>query len=357
MGKRNSKLEIVRIISIVFIVLSHYVIHSGYDVNNLPIGINRYILELGVLGNIGTMLFVLISGFFLINSNEIKLKKIIHFLTQVSFYSITIYLLLVLLNIELFSVKSLILNMFPVTFKRYWFATTYFILYLFHPFINRFINSLQRKEHLDFLLLGVFVFFVLSTLTTMDFYGNELICFILLYSIGAYFSKYKNNYFYKNNNSLKIMIVSIILIASSIITFDVLGTKIDFFGKHSTYLLNMHSIFALLLALSIFSIFSMMKPNTNKIINYVSTLVFGIYLISDNKYMRSIIWCDVLKNKKFFSSNYLAVHLIMSIILVCFFCILIELVRKIIFDKCVFRFLDSKIDELELNIKNKMKNK
>lgn len=203
MEKRNSKIEILRIISIILIVLSHYVVHSGVDIHDMPFGINRYILELGVLGNIGTMLFIFITGYFLVGSYKIKFKKIFHYLLQVFFYSSIIYILMVLLGREPFDIKELMINFFPLTFKRYWFATAYFIIYLFHPYINKFINSLSRKEYTNFIILSVFLFFFLSTLTTMDFYGNEIIYFVTFYSIGAYMSKYRDNYFFRKNNSKK----------------------------------------------------------------------------------------------------------------------------------------------------------
>ena len=175
MSKRNSKIELLRIISIFLIVLSHYVVHSGANIHDLSFGFNKIILEMSILGNIGTMLFVLISGYFLINSDEVKLKKIIHFWLQVFFYSFFIYLLLLLINKETFDIKNLVLNSFPITFKRYWFATAYFILYLFHPHINKFLNSLSQREHFNFIILGVVIFYLLSTITTMNYYGNELL--------------------------------------------------------------------------------------------------------------------------------------------------------------------------------------
>lgn len=179
MNKRNSKIEILRIISMILIVMSHYVMHSGFDFHELPFSINKIILEFSVLGNIGTMLFVLISGYFLINSNRINLKKVIKYIFQVMFYSISIYLLICIFNKETLSIKSLMLNFMPLTFKRYWFATTYFIIYLFHPYINKFINSLSRKEHRYFIYLSIFIFFILKTIFNTDFYGNELTYFLV----------------------------------------------------------------------------------------------------------------------------------------------------------------------------------
>ena len=353
MDKRNSKIELLRIISIVFIVLSHYVVHSGANIHDLSFGINKIILEISILGNIGTMLFVLISGYFLINSNEVKLKKIIHFWLQVFFYSFFIYLLLLLINKENFDIKNLILNLFPITFKRYWFATTYFILYLFHPYINKFLNSLSQKEHFNFIIIGVVIFYLLSTITTMDYYGNELLYFLIIYVIGAYLSKYKNNFLYSNCNYLKIMISSIVLIFLSIILFEILGFKFTFFNNHSTYFSNMNSIFVLLFSVSLFALFTKQKQSSNKIINSISSLVFGIYLISDNKYLRGIIWCNLLKNKEFFSSNILVIHILGSVFIVCIVCILIEFIRKKFFDVFVYKYLDNKLEKLENLLKTK----
>lgn len=350
MNSRNSKLEILRIISIIFIVLSHYVVHSGFNVHDLPLGINRAILEFCILGNIGTMLFVLISGYFLINSNKVKLKKIVHFILQVVFYSVFLYLFVIVINKEFFKIKDFILNLFPITFKRYWFATVYFIIYLFHPFINKFLNSLSRKEYINYLTISIFIFFVLSTITTMDYYGNEIIRFIILYSIGAYMSKYSDNYFYQKKNSIKNFILSSFLIMISIILFDYIGVKVHFFSSHSTYFLNIYSFLALLLSVSLFGCFSQMKPNSNKFINYISSLVFGIYLISDNKYLREIIWCNLLNNKNYFLSNYLIIHIIASILVISFICLFIEGVRKKIFEKTIFSWLDNITEKVQLKL-------
>lgn len=63
---RNSNIEILRIISMLFIVISHYTVHNGVINASLPLGINRTLLEITTLGNIGVILFVIISGYFMI---------------------------------------------------------------------------------------------------------------------------------------------------------------------------------------------------------------------------------------------------------------------------------------------------
>ena len=90
--ERNSNIEILRIISMIFIVMSHYTVHSGIELTSLPLGINRFILEVTRLGNIGVIIFMLISGYYLIEQKSIQLKKVLKLYLQILFYSPIIYL-------------------------------------------------------------------------------------------------------------------------------------------------------------------------------------------------------------------------------------------------------------------------
>ena len=75
MGKvRNSNIELLRIISIILIVVSHYCVHGAGKaiISSLDISINRFILEVFKVGNLGTILFVLITGYYLIDSEKVK---------------------------------------------------------------------------------------------------------------------------------------------------------------------------------------------------------------------------------------------------------------------------------------------
>lgn len=293
---RNSNIELLRIISIIMIVVSHYCVHGVGSVHlvSLPIGINRFLLEFLTLGNLGSILFVLISGYYLINSNSVKLKKLIRINFQILFYSVIIYCILLILHIEPFKLMNLGKSMLPITFKMYWFATAYIMIYLFHPYINKLLNNFTRKEHLLFILLMILIFSIFGTLTYSDYYGNELIQFLLFYSIGAYLFKYSDNYFNKNNNNIKILIASISLIILSIITLDILGCYKEFFGAHSRYLLSRTSPLAILFCVCLFNVFKERKTFSNSLINSISSLIFGVYLISDNRFVRPLLWKNLI---------------------------------------------------------------
>ena len=59
--ERNSCIELLRIISIIMIVLSHYTVHNGVANSTLDIGFNRFLLEITTLGNIGVIIFITIN--------------------------------------------------------------------------------------------------------------------------------------------------------------------------------------------------------------------------------------------------------------------------------------------------------
>ena len=347
---RNSNIELLRIISIILIVVSHYCTHGGVVTSDLELGINRFILEAFKLGHLGLILFVLIAGYFLINSKGIKIKKVLRLIFQVVFYSITIYLILLLLRVEPFSFKSLIMNILPISFNQYWFATAYVMLYLFHPYINRLLNSLSRKEHLVFIMAMFSIISVLHTLTTGEYYGNELVQFIMFYSIGAYLNKYPDNILKDHNNNIKLLIASLLTIVLSIIGFDILGNFINIFGMHSTYLLNRTSPPAILLCISLFDIFTRKKHFSNKFINLISSLIFGVYLISDNELLRPIIWINIFKNSQFATSPFLAIHMLLAVTITIIICLCIEYIRKTVFEKTLFNLIDQKIDSLQNKI-------
>ncbi|MBP3920714.1 MAG: acyltransferase family protein [Bacilli bacterium] len=72
--ERNSNLEILRIISMIFIVISHWNVHSGLkDAINVNF-VNQFIINNTVLGNIGVIIFFMITGYFQYNKNNISMN-------------------------------------------------------------------------------------------------------------------------------------------------------------------------------------------------------------------------------------------------------------------------------------------
>ena len=314
----------------IMIVMSHYTVHNGIDNSTLPLGFNRFLLEFSTLGNIGVILFVLITGYFLGQSKKsLQISKLVRLVLQVVFYSASIYLIFCALGLTVFSLKGAIKAFMPITFKEYWFATAYVVLYIFHPFINKMLNNLTRKEELTLIATGMTLFSLIHTFTTMDFYGNEAIQFILFYIIGDYLGRYKDNLFSKKKWRLIGLFGSLILIALSIVVLDLIGTKIPVAGNHSIYLLNRTSPLSILFAVSLFGIFANRTPKYSGLVNTIAPSMFGIYLIHDNPCMRELIWKELLSSSELVGSHYLVMHIIFATIVVFGCCLLIDFTRSI----------------------------
>lgn len=98
--KRNSNFELLRIISMLLIVFHHSVVHGlliasasmnqGTPVSN-QVWLTTFTGQLvAMFGKVAVAVFVMISGYFLVNSSfswEKSLKKILFLVAQVYFYS------------------------------------------------------------------------------------------------------------------------------------------------------------------------------------------------------------------------------------------------------------------------------
>ena len=81
-------------------------------------------------------------------------------------------------------------------------------------------------------------------------------------------------------------------------------------------------------------------------------MIFGVYLISDNNYIRKVLWLNLFKNEKYINSPLLILHMFKSVILIIIICLIIEYIRKKV-EEVLFKYMDGKIDKFQLFIKKK----
>ena len=347
--ERNTNIEILRIIAILLIVISHYSVHNVTNVNELSFSLNKILLQMMTLGNIGSELFMLITGYYLINSSKVKLSKLLKLWLQIIFYSVGNYILFVLLNLEPFSYTIFIKSFFPITFQEYWFASVYFIIYLFHPYINTMINNLIQKDFIKLIFLSLLVFSILNLITNQLYYFNELIQLIIIYIIGAYYGKYKDNYIDKNK-SVKLFIISVLILSLSTIGLEYLNNSMD--SRFINYLYSRNSLIVIMISISLFNIFKTKKEFSNKIINNVSSCAFGVYLLSETPVMRNYLWKNIFNNYNYVSSSYLIIHMLISVLITFMVCLIVEEIRKVTLELFYNKFISKRIDNMSEKLNN-----
>lgn len=342
---KESNIELLRIISMFYIVLYHLIIHSNMISNS--IGLTKYtflLIESLTLVHVNS--FILITGYFQSNS-KFKSRKILSLNNQVWFYKVVIPIALIILGIiAIPDTVTIFKTIMPIDYGTYWYVNTYILLYLLSPFLNKIINGLSKKNFkLLLTLLIIFISFI-PTFTRDESFntysGRSLITFILLYFIGAYIRKYsvEDDIFEKKStpsNRKKIFFGGYILLTIISFVFVSIGIRLERCNATLQYigiiLQNFHASYAspiiILQTVCYFLLFKNIKIKS-KIINFVSSYTFSVYLISENAFARSSLYSyfgfDII-------SNYSFKWIIYSILISCFIfvlCICIELIVNFI---------------------------
>ncbi len=344
---RNSSVELLRILSMLFIVCGHFCSHGGFNTEGMAFSLNKLILQFGVLGNLGVVIFVMISGYFL-SQTDFKLSRIVRVILQVFFFSVSIYIVLVALGLVPFSLQGTIKALFPILFNQYWFATTYVVFCLLSPFLNRLLNGFTQKQYLIFLGIMLLVWSVLPTFGAGHMGSNEMCQFLLFYSIGAFVRKYPELPF-SIKNRYWIVIISAALLLLSTVTLNLLAIKIPALNR-GTYFYSRHSVLIIALAYGLLLIFTNLKNISNRFINIASSTTFGIYLLHDNLNMRQVLWGNILHVSDYKNSPYLILYLLMCVAVVFVICGMIDYIRQILMEKTIFRFLNPLLQRIDHQI-------
>lgn len=341
---RNSSMELLRILSIFFIICSHFCVHGGFETREMVFSFNKLILQVGVLGNLGVVTFVMISGYFL-SEKSFKLTRIVKVWLQVIFYSVSIYIIFLALNIIPFSIEEAIKAAFPVLFTQYWFASTYIVFSFIAPFLNILLNGFTKKQFILFLGILLFIWSILPTFTAQHMVGSELTQFIMFYSIGAFAKKYPDLPCVKKNRYWIACISASLLILSTMV-FDLLAIYIPVFNRAGTYFYSRNSILIIVLSYGLILIFANMKNMSHRFINVISSTGLGIYLIHDNNYVRSVIWDDILCVTKYKYSPYLIIYLLTCVLVVFILCAVVDYLRQKIFEKPILHLIEPSLNRL-----------
>lgn len=315
MKKRLSKFELIRLIAMYLIVLHHSIVHGvmtniRYDLIHYPASASiSFIFSAG--GKVGVYLFILITGYFTVNSSGITIKKIIKVWFPVFFWSVVLGLIFGKIfttsygNFE--KVKIIIQMLFPILFNQYWFVTVYFFMYLLSPILNLFINwvILRSNRIKYFIILAVLLLSGSNPkiLGGDKQIGNWLVVFCVIYCIGGVIRKIDilNKKNIQRVTVYALLIVTMLNIAIIIGLISILQIKFSnvVYEILRGLLESYPCLFlGIIEAICIFIVIGSSKLRYNKYINKLSAVSFGIYLISDNKYVSPVIWKGIFNMKQ-----------------------------------------------------------
>lgn len=338
------------------LIVSHHLVLYATNYSNLnTLNISSIFLKtLLTGGKLGVILFILITGYFSTSKNY-NLKKILSLIIHTFFYSLIFLLVGLIFNKDI-SIKILLKSIFPVTFNQYWFVSSYVVLFLLIPFLNKLISNLSKREYLYFLIIMSLFINILPSITLTNFPINNIGYLIYIYFLGGYLKLYGKS----NQKKFQYLITSLIFYIIPIILtiiLELLALKINFLSDKIYNYLSLNSIFLYISAISLFMFFKNIKINSkfNKVILFFSTTTFGVYLIHENHFIRDILWKNFFNLNNITNFSTLFCYSLLIIILVYVVCSIVDYLYQKIIAKKLENLLSKGYDYIIIKFKKIIK--
>lgn len=302
---RDSGVELLKIITVILIVISHVVLTLTTENEYIPY--NNYLLDcthattsgtillLAVMrhfGALGNWIFFVASAWFLLDSTKASGKKMMGMLLDIWVISVLFLGITLLIRGEV-SGKLFLFSLFPTLFANNWYLTCYLLIYPIHPYLNRLISAMTQKEHLKVVSVLAVLYIGFNFIESRFFFPNMLLLWISVYLILAYIKRYcMKLYSSAKVNSILLLCGAAGAVGIVILT-DLLGLKI---AALSDQLLRWVSNFNPFLILIAIAAFGLARNNhfKNKTVNQIAKCSMLIYIIHENillrTYTRPYLW-------------------------------------------------------------------
>ena len=341
---KNSNHELMRIISMFFIVLGHVLLFGGFlEQPNTSTGIIYNFIEFILIVHVNS--YVLACGYYQ-SKSTFKQSRLWKIINSAWFYRILILIIFSLLGIISVGKVQILKDIAPISVDNYWFIKTYILLYCISPFLNKLINNIQKSTYDKLLLTGFLIFCIVSAISGGEFFHNSgytLYSFIYLYFVGAYLKEYPldKNYFFKIFTKELFQIIMVSLFFLCVLTnFGLyyfsqqiysINSVLDIISNYiKTASLAYSNPIIVIQSIIYFSLFSTLTIKS-KHINKIAGLMLGVYFIHENNYMRAHLynWLGLVDCSKESLLN--MGYMFLMTIAIFVGCSIIELIRQKIF--------------------------
>ena len=280
---REWNFELLRIVSMFMVLVLHAASQAlGYatraDIISTPLlsSLKMFFVMMSV---VAVNVFILISGWFGIKST---LRGGAKFIFQCLFFSIGIYVVMILLGYSSLTIRGVAECFFLLPNGYYWFIPSYLALYIVAPVLNAFIRTADKKTFM-FVLITFYAF-----QTVYSFLGNgasflmkgySALSFIGLYLLAAYI---KHNYnVKKKDKKIFLMCYCSISLLSTIIWLSATYYNLTSISSRMTCYSNPLVIIS---SVSLMLFFSTLRVKS-RIINKIAVSCFAAYLLHQNSHL------------------------------------------------------------------------
>ena len=348
-AERRSNLELYRIITMLFIIAHHYVVHSGLrglgPVAEDPLSFHSmFILVFGAWGKTGINCFILITGYFMCTRN-ITLKKFLKLFCEIMFYMILVVILIEATGYQHLSFSEVLSYLLPIRDLNTDFYCGFLVFYLFIPFLNILVRHMGERTHVRLLALLSFAYIFLGTVPGFSVTMNNSVWFIVLYFIASYIRLYPKKLF-SNRRFWGIATLACIFVSALSVVLCTRFGVASGRGISSSwhFVMDSNTLLAVLTALSSFMYFNNLNIPRSRIINTIASTTFGVLLIHANGAATARwLWTDLLHTVESHATAFGYLHALLCVPLVFAAASCIDLLRIRFIERPFFKVLDKKL--------------
>jgi hypothetical protein len=349
---RNSNIEMLRILSMISIIMGHFVTQSAFS--EYALTVNSYVIILiSSASRISTNIFLIIGIWFMLEQ-KFKAERVLKMYGQMFLISAGFTTFMLILNIDV-SLKDILRGYLPFFGIAFWFASAYITLYLFAPFLNK-VFLLCKKQQKLLIGLSLITVCMISTMPDAQMgYLVDSLWFLFMYVwIG----------FFKKNLYEKLQKKKIFLLVGAGIYFILVNMK--FFGciyqnegiayrglyiLSNQYLLDIKTLPNVLCAFFIFLYFIMKTEKNNEFMNRIGSYSFCAYLVHQVPAFYNFLWKNIYKSDSFKNMQFSVVYVIAVAVTVYLAASAVEIVRvrwlePVYVKTYFFRTMEDKIDSI-----------
>ena len=321
--KRNENVDLLRLISIIFIVCIHYVGWGGAASTSDILPLNfAFTGGIAVACNCAVNCFYMISGYYINGDETFETckKRIIKVWIPTFLYSVGIPMILLIVGEISLNIKQIIYLFFPVMSNQYWFSTVFIATTLVLPYLGQLLNGINREYLLKLVIILILIDCVQPLLGCNAFsnigYGilHSTTMYVIGYTIKREQVKIKRIHC---GAAFLICVVSIGMI--TVASVMLIGDRIRTIADYNSPLMVLQSVAFFLFFMNI----KIKKVHFSKISPYI----FGVYLLNDNAYAREFLWQKIFHCQDFYSSYLLPLHFIITVFIFVVIALTIEYLR------------------------------
>ena len=351
-SKRNSSVEMLRILSMLMIVTSHCVMFTNLNVLEQAFGINKVCIETFLYsgGKIGVVSFFAISAWYLSQDGGVQsgLRRVWILEREMLFWSVILLAVTALIDQTQLSIGLITRSLFPMITALWWYPTAYSVFLLFFPFLSQSLRAFGKSAHGALCLMMFMLWTVLDMvmpLSAVGLPGGNYLSFIYIYVLIMYYRWHMKPI--KISTAWWMLAIGYTAIALGSIGGGLLYERTGRLAVLQVYLGKVEfRLPVLMIGLALFVLFERHEFHS-AIVNMVASSMFGVYLITEYPTIRMWIWESSIVNSLVrMNSIWVIATIVIAASLVLIICVVLDQIREQLFRVTVDRHRGAWFDKL-----------